>query len=40
MPDDLLYSCWTTIKGFSFACKKWGELAVDHVHKIEYDDKA
>lgn len=40
IPEDQLFSCWTTIKGFSFSCKKWGEIAIEHVQEIDFDSTA
>jgi len=40
VPEDLIFSCWTTIKGFSFNCKKWGEIAIEHAEEIEFDHTA
>lgn len=37
--EDQLYSCHNTIKGFSFACQKWGEFIVDHISPVVFDDK-
>eukprot|EP01114_Cavostelium_apophysatum_P015219 TRINITY_DN4103_c0_g1_i2.p1 TRINITY_DN4103_c0_g1~~TRINITY_DN4103_c0_g1_i2.p1 ORF type:complete len:396 (+),score=155.16 TRINITY_DN4103_c0_g1_i2:846-2033(+) len=40
IPEDLLYQTWPTVAGFSFACKKWGEILVTHLEPIKFDDKA
>eukprot|EP00801_Mesodinium_rubrum_P000675 Mrub_00675.p2 GENE.Mrub_00675~~Mrub_00675.p2 ORF type:complete len:644 (-),score=373.39 Mrub_00675:172-2103(-) len=40
LPESKWWMCGTTLRGFSFACKKWGELVVEHLHEIQYDDKA
>jgi hypothetical protein len=32
--------CWPTLLGFSFSAKKWGELNVDNITGIEFDDGA
>jgi len=31
---------WPTVAGFSFACKRWGEILVDRVKLIKFDDNA
>ncbi len=35
-----LFMCWPTLLGFSFSAKKWGELTVDNISGIEFDDGA
>lgn len=40
IPEEKLYMTDPWIKGFSFACKKWGELAVEKMTEIKFDDNA
>ena len=40
VPDDLLWLTWATLPGFSFAVKKWGEIFVDQLSEIQFDDRA
>jgi len=40
IPEEKLYSTWPTLPGFSFTAKKWGELILDHLLEIQYDDDA
>lgn len=40
VPEDMLYQCACTLKGFSFHAKKWGELAVDNLSEISFDSRA
>jgi hypothetical protein len=37
--DDQLYSCYNTIKGFSFACQTWGEFVVEYISPVVFDDQ-
>eukprot|EP01119_Soliformovum_irregulare_P002535 TRINITY_DN1277_c0_g3_i3.p1 TRINITY_DN1277_c0_g3~~TRINITY_DN1277_c0_g3_i3.p1 ORF type:complete len:578 (+),score=211.97 TRINITY_DN1277_c0_g3_i3:1-1734(+) len=37
---DIYFMTWPTVAGFSFSCKTWGELRVDSITKIQYDDQA
>lgn len=38
--DANLFSTWPTLPGFSFAAKKWGELVVEELAAIQFDDAA
>lgn len=38
--DDNIVMCWPYLFGFSFGAKKWGEMYVDHLKEIKYDDSA
>lgn len=38
--EDQLYMTWPTVPGFSFTAKKWGEIIVEHVTDVVFDDKA
>lgn len=40
IPEDLLFMLWPIMYGFSFVAKKWGELFVECVSDIKYDDDA
>lgn len=31
---------WPTVPGFSFAAKRWGEIALDGLSDVDYDDSA
>ena len=37
---NVLYMTWPSVAGFSFACKKWGEVLVSLLTDIQFDDKA
>lgn len=38
--DENLFMCWPYLFGFSFSSKRWGELYVDHLKQIKFDDNA
>jgi len=38
--EDQYFMCWPTIGGFSFAAKKWGELLIDQLGPVVFDDGA
>lgn len=38
--DENLFICWPYLYGFSFSAKRWGELYVDHLKEIKFDDQA
>eukprot|EP00301_Raphidiophrys_heterophryoidea_P027855 c9855_g1_i1.p1 GENE.c9855_g1_i1~~c9855_g1_i1.p1 ORF type:complete len:672 (+),score=194.88 c9855_g1_i1:133-2148(+) len=40
VPEDKLYSTWPTVPGFAFTAKKWGELAVDKLTEVKFDEDA
>jgi hypothetical protein len=40
LPDSQLWRTWPFVHGFSFACKKWGEMRVEHLRPIEFNDAA
>ena len=40
IPDDLLYSTWNTLFGFSFVAKRWGQMFVNCIKDVIYDDCA
>lgn len=40
IPDDLLYTTWHTLCGFSFVAKRWGQMFVNCVSDVNYDDCA
>jgi hypothetical protein len=40
IPDELLYLTWPFMKGFSFTSKRWGELFVENLDDIQFDDNA
>eukprot|EP01027_Heterolobosea_sp_BB2_P003545 GEZU01005360.1.p1 GENE.GEZU01005360.1~~GEZU01005360.1.p1 ORF type:complete len:735 (+),score=308.55 GEZU01005360.1:187-2391(+) len=40
VPEDKLYLCVPTVFGFSFTSKKWGEIIVDNLSDIVFDDNA
>lgn len=40
VPDDLLFMCYPFVNGFSFTTKQWGEIYVDNISDVVYDDKA
>lgn len=40
IPDDLLYLTWPFMKGFSFVAKRWGDLFVEKLEDIEFDDNS
>lgn len=40
VPEDLLFMCYPFVNGFSFSTKEWGEIYVENITDIVYDDKA
>lgn len=40
IPEELLYMTWPFLSGFSFVAKQWGEIYVDKLKEIKYDDNA
>lgn len=38
VPDDYLEMTWPAVVGFSFTSKTWGEVLVDGLSEIEFDD--
>lgn len=40
VPDDLLFMCYPFVYGFSFSTKEWGEIYINQVDDIVFDDKA
>jgi hypothetical protein len=40
IPESLMYMLYPTMYGFSFAAKRWGELFIEHVSEIKFDDNA
>lgn len=38
--ESQLFMTWPYLAGFSFSAKRWGELLVDSLSKIHFDDKA
>ena len=34
------FMCWPYLYGFSFSSKRWGELYIDHLKPIKFDDNA
>lgn len=38
--EDQLYMTWPTLPGFSFVAKQWGEVIVENVSEVVFDDKA
>lgn len=40
IPEDLLFMCSPFTCGFNFTTKDWGELLIDNVSDIEFDDNA
>jgi len=38
--DENEFMCWPYLYGFSFSTKRWGELYVDHLKPIKFDDNA
>jgi SpoVK/Ycf46/Vps4 family AAA+-type ATPase len=38
--DDLLYMTWPVLGGFSFSQKRWGEIQVDNLTDIQFDEAA
>ena len=40
VPEDLMFMCYPFVSGFSFATKDWGEMYVDQLSDVQFDDKA
>lgn len=40
VPEDLMFMCYPFVNGFSFVTKDWGEMYVECIEDIEFDDKA
>lgn len=40
VPEDLMFMCYPFVNGFSFATKDWGEMYVDQLEDVQFDDKA
>lgn len=40
IPEDLLWTTSPTLYGFSFAAKRWGEMSIEHVTPIDFNDRA
>lgn len=40
VPEDLMFMCSPFTCGFNFATKDWGELLIDNVSDIKFDDNA
>jgi len=40
VPEDLLFMTHPFLQGFSFASKQWGEIYIDKLEEIKYDDNA
>ena len=40
IPEDLLYMTYPFLLGFSFSSKQWGEIYVENLDEIKFDDKA
>lgn len=40
IPDDSLYLTWPFLRGFSLNAKRWGEMFVENLGEIEFDDNA
>ena len=40
VPEDLLFMCYPFVNGFSFTTKQWGEIYVENISDVVYDDKA
>lgn len=40
IPDDALYLAWPFFKGFSFTAKRWGNIFVEKLEEIHFDDNA
>lgn len=38
--DDYLYRTSPTLHGFAFSCKRWGELIIDNIREVKFDDDA
>lgn len=40
VPEDLMFMCYPFVNGFSFVTKDWGEMYVDNLEDVKFDDKA
>lgn len=40
IPEDSLYLTWPFFRGFSFQAKRWGEIFVENLGEINFDDNA
>jgi hypothetical protein len=40
VPEDLLFMCSPFVNGFSFSTKEWGEIYVNNISDIVFDEKA
>ncbi|KAI8615230.1 P-loop containing nucleoside triphosphate hydrolase protein [Chytriomyces sp. MP71] len=40
VPEHLYFLCSATVYGFSFVSKKWGQIFVEHLAPIQFDDHA
>lgn len=40
IPEDLMFMCYPFVNGFSFTAKQWGEMYVENIDDIQFDDKA
>lgn len=40
IPDDMLFACKPRVCGFSFATKRWGELSLDNLRPVKFNDDA
>jgi hypothetical protein len=40
VPEDLMFMCYPFVNGFSFTTKDWGEMYVEQLEDVQFDDKA
>lgn len=40
VPEDLMFMCYPFVNGFSFATKEWGEMYVNNLDDVIFDDNA
>lgn len=40
VPEDLMFMCYPFVNGFSFTSKDWGEMFVEQIDDVKFDDKA
>jgi hypothetical protein len=40
IPEDLMFMCYPFVNGFSFSNKEWGEMYVDKLENVKFDDNA
>ncbi|KAL6043367.1 Mitochondrial sorting-like protein [Balamuthia mandrillaris] len=40
LTPDMYYMTWPMVAGFSFAAKRWGEIIIDNLSDIRFDDTA